>query len=109
MSKKSELTAADVTTYSYLCRRTGNDVHKPSIKAGAARRLLDEARGRLNPDETSTLNPSGTNRQIHEVLCHGLEEADPSTPLHYLTSRNIVKHCALSEKKWKQLWSEAAR
>lgn len=102
---KIEITAADVTTYKTMDRRTGRDLSYASITTKAGRRFMDDAVARLPPDVPSKLNPTGTNRQINEVLSHGLDTQQDETPMHFLVARNIVKHCGLGETKWKEIWA----
>ena len=98
------ITLDDVCTYSRLNRRTGYMDHRESIKAGSARRLLEEAANRLDQQAQSRLNPQLTNAQVHSILSGGIAGLTDDHALDFLVARNVIRHTGVSQKEWKALW-----
>lgn len=101
-----DITNSDIATYMHQDRRSGDMIPKPSLVPSSAKRLLLAIYACRDPRATSKFNNAASNQIIHDTLMFGLENESDHAPLRYLHARNIIKHCGLSEKKWKALWRQ---
>jgi len=104
---KIDIVAADVATYMQQDRRNGDRIPQASLTPASARRFLLAVHAERDPDAPSKLNPSGTNQQLHDTLMLTTEDEAENKPLRHLHARNVIRHCGISEKKWKELWNSS--